>query len=66
MSQKWSILYLYLTLLVVNTEKNDAIKVTHVVGDEMKIRCDLRTYKGGKIVWKTGPRVLFAGNIRIR
>ena len=72
MSQNCSILCYYLALLVVmNTakttpEENQAAQVTRVVGDEVEISCGLKTDKGGIIVWKTGSRVLFAGNMRIR
>ena len=40
--------------------------LTHKVGDEVKLSCDLKTSPEGKIVSKLGPRVLFAGNLRIR
>ena len=39
---------------------------TEIVGGRAELLCDLPTDRGGKIVWKTGPRVLFAGDMRIR
>ena len=36
------------------------------VGEEVKLSCDVKTEPEGKIVWKAGHRVMFAGDLRIK
>ena len=35
--------------------------LTQIDGDEVTLSCDLKTETEGMIVWKAGPRALFAG-----
>ena len=41
-------------------------KVTTTVGDKQRLACNLKPDFGGRIVWRSGNRVLFAGDLRIR
>ena len=59
--------YLFLLMICVCiTTAKPRIHLTYIVGYEVKLSCDLQTDPEDKIVWKAGPRVLFAGDLRIR